>query len=376
MEFGFSSDQEMLRDSFAKFLANECSFSRTKEWLKEEKGFSTDLWKKMGQLGWLGLIHDEKYGGSGLTLLDLFIVFEEMGAALLPSPFFASAVLSGMLINEAGDKELKEEYLPPLLQGHKILTMALLNEHGGYDWNDPSLEALEGPEGTYKIHGVRLLVPYAHVADEILFCANVKGSPPGGATIFKMATGGESVSLTPLDTLTGEKSFAVSFESAVARDENIVGEPGKGDTYLRKIFPRATVLKCGEMLGGLRRMVDMTIDYVKERQQFGRPIGSLQIIQHYCADMATCLETSRLIAYQAASLCSGGDSCDKEIAMAKAWCNDAYKKSTWIAHQIHGGIGFTEEYDLHLFYKHAKEAELTFGDSRFHRSLVADEMGL
>ncbi len=182
MEFGFSSDQEMLRDSFTKFLANECSFSRVKEWIKEEKGFSTDLWKKMGQLGWLGLIHNEKYGGSGLTLLDLFIVFE-MGAALLPSPFFTSAVLSGMLINEAGDKKLKEEYLPPLIQGHKILTMALLNEHGDYDWNDPSIEALERPEGTYNIHGVRLLVPYAHVADEVLFCAKVKGSPIRGATI-------------------------------------------------------------------------------------------------------------------------------------------------------------------------------------------------
>ncbi len=120
----------------------------------------------------------------------------------------------------------------------------------------------------------------------------------------------------------------------------------------------------------------MTLEYAKERRQFGRPLGSFQIIQHYCADMAAHLETSRLIAYQAASLLSEGRTCSKEIAMANAWCSEAYKKSTWMAHEIHGGIGFTEEYDLHLFYKHAKEAELLFGDARFHRSRVADEMGI
>ncbi len=376
MEFGFSSDQEMLRDSFAKFLANECSFSKIRQWITEDKGFSTTLWKKMAQLGWLGLTYDQKYGGSGLPFLDLFIVFEEIGASLLPSPFFASAVLSGMLINEAGDERLKDEYLPPMIQGDKILTTALINKQGEYDWDDPDIDALEGPGETYRIRGVRLLVPYAHVADEILFCANVTGLSSRGATIFKMERGAGAVTLTPLDALTGEKKFAVSFENATARSENIVGEPGKGDVYLEKVFPRATVLKCAEIVGGLRRVLDMTLAYAKGRHQFGRPIGSLQIIQHYCADMAIYLETTRLMAYQAASLCSGGDSCDKEIAMAKAWCNDAYKKSSWIAHQIHGGMGFTEEYDLHLFYKHAKETELTFGDSRFHRALVADKMGL
>jgi alkylation response protein AidB-like acyl-CoA dehydrogenase len=376
MEFGFSSDQEMLRQSFAKFLANECSFLKLREWLKDENGFSTGLWKQLGELGWLGLVYDEKYGGSGLSFLDLFIVFEEMGATLLPSPFFTSAVLSGMLIRDAGNDSLKDEYLPSIIGGDKILTTALMGEDGDYDWHDPGIEAIEGPEGTYRIHGTRLLVPYAHVADEILLCANLKRSSSVGPTIFKINRHARALTLTPLATLTGEKRFAVSFENTAAANENIVGAPGKGDAYLRKIWPKAVVLKCGEMLGGLRRVLDMTIDYVKTRQQFGRLIGSLQIIQHYCADMATYLEATRLIAYQAASLCSQDDPCDKEIAMAKAWCNEAYKKSTWIAHQIHGAMGFTEEYDLHLFYKHAKEAELTFGDSRFHRSLVADKMGI
>ena len=136
------------------------------------------------------------------------------------------------------------------------------------------------------------------------------------------------------------------------------------------------MLRCAEMLGGMRQVLDMTLVYVKERHQFGRALGAFQSVQHHCADIATCLETSRLIAYQAAACVSEGGVCRKEIAMAKAWCSEAYRKSTWAAHQVHGGMGFTEEYDLHLYYRHAKELELTFGDSRLHREVVGDEMGL
>jgi len=136
------------------------------------------------------------------------------------------------------------------------------------------------------------------------------------------------------------------------------------------------MLKCAEMIGGMQQVVDRTVDYAKERQQFGKPLGTLQAVQHYCVDMTTLAETGRLMAYQAASLLSDGIACEKEVAMAKAWCSDAYKKCTWLAHQIHGGIGFTDEYNLDLFYRHAKEAELAFGDSWHHRSTVADEMGL
>ena len=376
MDFAFSSDQEMLRNSFAGFLAKECSFSSVKEWIAGDQGFSRDLWKKMAQLGWLGLIHPEKYGGSGLSLLDLFIVFEEIGAVLLPSPFFTSAVLSALLVTEAGDEALRQQYLPPMIRGDKILTTAFQDAQGKYDWKDPSIIASEGPKGKYHILGTRLLVPYAHVADEILVCAKVKGASERGTAIFRMERDTNGLTLTALDTLTNEKKFAVSFEDCAAGDANMVGEPGRGSAYLKKIWPKAVILKCAEMLGGLRRVLDMTLAYVKERHQFGRPIGSLQIIQHYCADLAANLKTSRLIACQAASLCSRGDPCDKEIAMAKAWCSEAYRKSTWIAHQIHGGMGFTEEYDLHLFYKHAKEVELDFGDSLYHRSLVANHMGI
>lgn len=376
MDFAFSPEQEELRRSFAKFLGDKCPLSLVKEWVKGEKGFSKNLWKEMGQLGWFGLMYEENYGGSGLTFLDLFMVMEEMGAALLPSPFFTSVILSGMLIREAVDYEGKDEDLRALIRGDKIFTLALLDERGQCDAENPGIEAVDEGGGSYRINGTRLLVPYAGAADEILFCAALKGGSDRLPTLFKVSSTLEGVSLTPLDAVACEKMFAVRFRDSVAGARSILGRAGKGHRCISWLLPKAAALKCGEMLGGLRRVLDMTVTYARERRQFGRPIGSLQIVQHHCADMAACLETSRLLAYQAAWLLSRGMSCDKEVAMAKAWCSGAYKKSTWIAHQVHGGMGFTEEYDLHLFYGHAKAAELSFGDPRFHRSIVADRMGI
>lgn len=376
MDFAFSPEQEELRRSFAKFLGDKCPLSRVKEWIKGEQGFSESLWKEMGQLGWFGLMYDEKYGGSGLSFLDLFLLMEEMGAALLPSPFFTSVVLSGMLIGETAGDGRKGEDLPPLIRGDRIFTVALLDERGRCDAENPCIEALDAGEGAYLINGTRLLVPYARAADEILFCAALKRGSERLPTLFRIRPYPEHTVLTPLEAVACEKMFAVTFCDAPGGPANILGEAGKGAAYISWMLPRAAALKCGEMLGGLRRVLEMTVAYAKERRQFGRPIGSQQIIQHHCADMAAFMETSRLLAYQAAWLVSSGISCDKEVAMAKAWCGDAYKKSTWIAHQVHGAMGFTEEYDLHLFYKHAKAAELSFGDSAFHRSIVADGMGI
>jgi alkylation response protein AidB-like acyl-CoA dehydrogenase len=214
------------------------------------------------------------------------------------------------------------------------------------------------------------------VADGIIICAKIKDSEAGESTLFIIERNAERQEKTPLHTLSLEKLFAVHFENVKTPAENIVGASGKGELYLEKVLPKVTILKCGEMLGGLERVVEMTVEYVKQRHQFGRPLGSFQVIQHYCADMASNLESARLITYQAASLLSEGIPCAKEVAMANAWLNDAYRKATWTAQQVHGGMGFTEEYDLHLFYRHAKASELAFESAWFHRSKIAEAMGL
>lgn len=375
MDFSLKEETILLKDSAERYLKEKFPSTILRNTLKDEKGFPRNVWKDMADMGWLGLIFDEKYGGSSGSIFDLVILFQEMGRFLLPSPFFCSIILSGLLIQEAGEEKLKEEYLPALIKGEKILTLALLDENGRYDYEKPRIKAQGSAKESYLINGARNCVPFANVAHEILICADT-GEGRSSATIFRVGAGTSGQEIIPLEAVTGGKLFAIVYKDAMVSAGNVLGELGAGSKYLNKIVPKATLLKCGEMLGGLERILEMTVDYAKQRRQFGRPIGSLQIIQHYCVDMSTYLETSKLITYQAASMMLEGTPCSKEISMAKAWCSEAYKKATWTAHQIHGAIGFSEEHDLQLFYKHAKAAELELGDSRVHRKKIADEMGI
>ena len=373
MDFTLDTETNILKTNAEKYLREKCPPATVKQMLAEEPGFSPKIWKEIAELGWLGLVYPMKYGGSEGRFLDLYTLFIEIGRAVMPSPFFASAVLSGFTVNEAEDEKAKDELLPGIISGEKICTLALIDERGRYDVEEPRLEAKSQRDGTYRLSGTRLLVDYAHVADEILVCANVKGAGP---TLFRIRKDAKGKSLTPLDTLTKERTFAVAFDDVALKPEDVVGTMGKGHTYIRGALPRAIVLKCGEMLGGLERVVEMTVQYMKERKQFGKALGTLQAVQHHCADMQTHLMGTRLIVGQAASLLSDGRPCDKEVAMAKAWASDAYKACTWTAHQLHGGIGFTQEHDLHLYYKHAKACELAFGSSAYHRRALADRMGI
>ena len=376
MDFGMDEQTVIVRDTARKFFREQCPSSRVREILATEEGYSPEMWRQIAELGWQGLVNDESYGGSGGTLFDLFTLVEEMGRALLPSPFFCSSVLSGPLIEEAGDQDLKKALLPQMIRGERILTIALLDGEGRPDFDDPTLRAHPVDGGGYELTGTRLLVPFAHVAGGILVCAKIEGAGSDGPTLFLVDPKTEGLECVPLDTLTKEKAFALRFDRAGVDGDLIVGAPGQGGAHVRRIWPRATVLKCAEMLGGLERVVEMTVAYVKERHQFGRPLGALQAVHHACFEMATCLETTRLAATQAGWLLSQGLPAVKEIAMAKAWCNDAYKKCAAMGHQLHGAIGFTEEHDMHLYSQHAKASEMAFGASWLHRSRVADELGI
>lgn len=375
MEFKLSDDAIMIRNVASEYLKEKCTGAFLREMARDDRGFSRTMWREIAELGWLGILYDEEYGGSAAGFLDMFVIFEEMGKVLFPSPLFCSAILSGLIISEAGSESCRSVHLPAIIRGDEIFTTALLDERGKIDCDDPILTATETSKGIYAMQGTRLLVPYAHVADEMIVCARAAGAAGEGSTLFQVEKGAGQ-KIVPLETMSGGKTFALVFEGTEVHSDSIIGTVGQGAVYIHRILPKVIALKCAEMLGGLQRVVEMTVGYVKERRQFGAPLGSLQAVQHHCADMATYLETTRLIAYQAASLISEGMPCEKEVAMAKAWCSDAYKQATWIGHQLHGGIGFTEEYDLHFFYKHAKESELAFGDARSHRAAVADFMGI
>jgi len=375
MDFGFTSEQKMLRNSFKEFFAKECTPDLVRELWSNQRGYSEQLWKKMAKLGWLGLIYDEQYGGSECSFIDLFILFEEMGKTVLPSPLFTSAVLSGLVIHENGSDAQKNSYLASIINGQKILTLALLNHAGELDFHSPDIEATVDNKGDHRLNGSRWLVPYANVADSILLCADVIG-PHNGPTLYCIDAKAEGVSCTPIKTLCGMSNCLVELDNVRATPDEIIGDIGSGNVCIEKVMPKGIIMKCAEMVGGALRVLDSTVDYVKERRQFGRPLGAFQAVQHMCADLETLYMGMRLCAYQAASRLDLNMASDKEVAIAKARCSDTYKHMTWIAQQLFGGIGFTEEYHIQLYFKHAKECELLFGDSSYHRSKLADSMGL
>lgn len=376
MNFNLSEETVMMQSYAARYLKEKCSIASMKEAVKSEKGYSESVYKEMSDMGWLGLVHEEKYGGSNGSFFDLFILFEEIGKVLVPSPFYCSAVISGLILRDSGSESLKESCLPAVISAGKVITMAFRNQLGYFDYSRPELKAVAGSDGSFLLKGSKTLVPYAHIADMILVCADVQDQRAGGSTLFLVDGDATHMTKTLLNPIGIEKSCTVVFDNVSVSADQIVGAVGQGTKCIEKVINKATVLKCGEMIGGMGRVLEMTMEYAKERKQFGKPLASLQVVQHYCVDMYTYLETARMITYQAASLMSDSLDCAKEVAMAKSWCNEAYKKSTLISHQIHGGIGFCEEHDLGLFYKHAKTSELEWGNTRQQHASIADAMGI
>ncbi len=374
MKLTLTEEQEMLKKTARNFLADKCSKTFVKQMEKSETGYFRELWQEMGELGWMGLAFPEEYGGGDMSFLDLAVLLEEMGRACLPGPFFSTVILGGLSILDLGSEEQKQEYLPKLIRGEKIFTLAL-TEPGYHNYDASSVTVEAAPDdGNYTINGTKLFVPDAHIADYLLCVTRTK--PKDGITIFLVDAKNPRINYTTLKTIAGDKLCEVVFNQMPVPKATILGRLNQGWSAVQKIIERAAMGKCCEMVGNIQRVLEMTVDYAKERKQFDRPIGSFQAIQHYCADMATDVDSARFSTYQAAWMLSEGLSCTKEVAIAKAWIGEASQRVFALAHQIHGAIGATIEHDLHYYTRRAKAAELTFGDANFYREVVAREMGL
>jgi len=378
MDLGFSEEQEMLRKTARDFLETECPTSLVKEMAEDEQGYTSELWSKMAELGWMGLALPEEYDGMGMSFLDLAVLLEEMGRACLPGPFFSTVVLGGLTILEAGNEEQKKELLPKIAAGETILTMALTEPSASYDPASITVKAVPDKDD-YVISGTKLFVDNAHIADYLICVTRTKdGATKGedGITLFLVDRKSPGIATTLLKTIAGDKQCEVTFDNVRVPQKNMLGEQDKGWPVVAKILQKATVAKCAEMIGGAQASLDMSVAYAKERIQFGRPIGSFQAIQHHCANMVTDVDGSRFITYQAAWMVSEGLPAVMEVSMAKAWVNEAYRRVTQLGHQIHAGIGFCMDHDMPLYFKRAKAAEPTFGSADWHREIVARELGL
>jgi len=377
MDLALSEEQEMLRTMARDFLTDKFPKTVVKEIEESEQGYSPELWKEMAELGWMGLVFPEKYGGSDMNFLDLAVLLEEMARACLPGPFFSTVILGGLPILDIGSEEQKQEYLPRIASGELIFTLALTEPSARYEAAAIEVKAVADKDG-YILNGTKLFVPDAHIADYMLCVARTSdgAKPEDGITIFVVDTKSSGISCTVLKTIANDKLCEVVFDQVKVPKENILGELNQGWGEVQKIIERSAAAKCCEMVGYIQQALDMTVEYAKERKQFDRPIGSFQVIQHYCVDMATDVEGTRLSAYQAAWMLSEGLPCTQEVAIAKTWAGEACQRVMALAHQIHAAIGVTIDHDLQYYTRRAKAAEVTFGDASLYREVVARGMGL
>ena len=374
MDLGLDESQQMLKASAREFLEAECPDTYVRDMEEDERGYTPEMWGRLAEQGWLGLIFPESYGGVGLGFLDLAILLEETGRALLPGPFFSSVVMGGMAVMDAGSDAQKSELLPSIADGQLIVSLALTEPSARWDAAGVTTTARPVGDG-YVIDGAKLFVPNAHVSDNLIVAART-GQGARDVTLFVTPSRGDGIRQTLLKTIASDRQSEVVFDGLSVPASQVLGEVNGGWDTVERVLQWGAVGKCAEMVGGAQQVLDMTVEFAKQRIQFGRPIGSFQAVQHHCANMATDVEGSRYLTYQAAWRLSEGLPADREVAMAKAWVSDAYARVCAVGHQCHGAIGFTKEHNMQLYSRRAKAAELAFGDTDFHLEHVAQSIGL
>ncbi len=371
MDFALSSEQELLKNEARQFLDSECPKKVIRHIEASDIGYSPAIWQKMAHLGWPGLVLPEEYGGVGGGLLDLAILFEELGKTALPNPMFSTIVLGALPILEGGSDEQKKELLPRVAGGELILTLAL--SEPDLDYNPAFIKTkAKHDNGNFVISGTKLFVPYAGVADYMLVVARTARATSGGKgiTMFLVPSKSKGIRLTALDTAAGDKQFEVVFNRVVVSSKDILGKVGEVWPLVEKALLRATAIQCVQTVGVMQQALSMTANYTSTRIQFGRPIGSFQAVQHRLADMLTDVEGARWLSYRAVHRLDRGLPAARQVAMAKAWTSDACQRVAYGAQHLHGGIGMDMDYDLHFYFRWAKVMELSLGAAPFHLAAI------
>jgi alkylation response protein AidB-like acyl-CoA dehydrogenase len=379
MNFGFNEEQELLRSTARKFFDNECASVTVRKLMDGPEGMTPQLWKKIAEQGWTGLIFADEHGGMGLGFVDLVVLMEEMGRAVVPGPFFSTVLLGGLAIREAGTDAQKKTWLPKISSGEARATLAWMEPSAELGARGITLQATAKGAG-FTLSGTKLFVHDAHTADVIVVAGRTASgkSPEEGVSLFLVPRGTPGMNVTLLPTMDQTRKLCeVELKDVALGAEALMGQVGSGWAPLARVIDRATVALCAEMCGGAQKVLEMTVEYAKIRQAFGRPIGSYQGVKHKAADMLVDVENSKSITYYAAwAMDEGVPEGQLAVSMAKAYVSDAYRRVSGAGIQLHGGIGFTWEHDLHLYFKRAKGSEFTFGDATWHRERVAQLVNL
>ena len=378
MDIGFSEEQQLLRDTARKFLDAACTTKFVRERMATAEAVTPQFWSQLAEQGWLGINFAEDDGGSGLGLVDLVVLMEEMGRAVMPGPYFATALLGGAAIREAGSAAQRHEYLPPIAEGRLRATLAAIEPNARWDASGIMMQA-QAMRGGFSLSGAKLFVPDAHLADVIVVAARTRDGSTleDGISLFLVPKDAAGLSVAPMPSIDETRKLCeLRFDNVAVPQTALLGALHEGWPALARVYDAASVALAAEMCGGAQRVLEMTVDYAKLRVAFGKPIGSYQGVKHKCSDMLVEVENAKSLTYYAAwAIDEKQPDAPLAVSMAKAYASDASRKVSNAGIQLHGGIGMTWEHDLHLYMKRAKASEVAFGDATWHRERVAALMG-
>lgn len=376
VDLGFTKDQELIRKSAREFFEKECPKDRVRELREDEKGYDPKMWHKMAELGFLGLVIPEAFGGMDGDYLELVILMEEIGRNIVPSPFFTTVCACAPAIQAFGTDTQKDAFLPKIAEEGQIWALALTEVSGSYEAKDLTMSAVsEG--GDYILNGTKLFISYANVADQLLVVARTGegAKPEDRATVFMVDARSPGIHMTVMPTAARDMRCEVVFENATIPRESILGDIDRGWDIVEYILQYATVLKGAEMSGGAEAVLDLATNYARERHQFDQPIGSFQAVQHKLVDVLTAVEGLRNLVYEAAWHIDTGSPSKMLVSMVKAKANRVYQEACLDGMLVHGAIGFTEEMDVGLYRLRAKAHEFDCGGTDFHLERIAQELG-
>jgi alkylation response protein AidB-like acyl-CoA dehydrogenase len=362
MDLDFTEEQEMLREMVRGLCNDVAGLTVVREMEDDPIGYPATFWQQLADLDLLGLLIPEEYGGSGMTMLEGVVVYEELGRSLAPSPHFPSCVLSAGALLAAGSDEQKNAHLPMIASGGSIVVPAWLEPESGF-----------GPMGVQarwdgdSLSGTKWHVPFAEAASWFLVLART-GDAPTDIGLFLVDRDADGVTLSQQKTIASSTQYAVTFETVSAEP---VGDLTGGWSTWHEVMLDGIILLAAQASGGAEHALDITVQYSKDRFQFGKPIGAFQAISHYLADAATRVDGARTVVYEAAWAKATGRDISRLAPMAKLVACDTFRDLTAMAQQVWGGVGFTVEYDIQLYFRRAKQLQITWWDSRYLEDLIS-----
>jgi alkylation response protein AidB-like acyl-CoA dehydrogenase len=370
LDLTFSDEQEMLRDAVRGLCSSACPLTRVRELEDDPTGFDEGFWKQLGELDLVGLLVPEQYGGSGMSLVDGVVLYEELGRSLAPSPHFASAVMAAGVLARAGTDEQQQAWLPRVARGEAVLSTAWMEPGNGFSPRGVQLAATADGSGGFRLTGTKWHVPFASSAERIVVLART-GARDEAVDLFLVDPNADGVTLEQQLTIASDTQHALRLDGVAVTESDRIGAAGSGWATWHEAMLDGAILLAAQAVGGAQYALEITVQYAKDREQFDKPLGAFQALAHYLADAKTNVDGATTLVHEAAWARSQGRDVSRLAPMAKLFAATTYRDVTAMAQQIFGGVGFTVEYDIQLYFRRAKQLQITWWDQRWCEELVA-----